>query len=155
MLVTDSAGLGIFSACGVRTVLEMGFDDNLYLVIFAAVLPAVGGGVLRDLFAGERPYIFVKHIYACAAIAGAFLCYYLWDVLGHESSIIVSSAFVFIIRICAAHFRWSLPKVHRRGYTVRSVLLCRSEVILQFCKHKVPKSLNNRKMYCNENRCVL
>ncbi len=112
MLVTDSAGLGIFSACGVRTVLEMGFDDNLYLVIFAAVLPAVGGGVLRDLFAGERPYIFVKHIYACAAIAGAFLCYYLWDVLGHESSIIVSSAFVFIIRICAAHFRWSLPKVH-------------------------------------------
>lgn len=112
ILVTDSAGLGVFTACGVRTVLEMGFDGNMFLVIFAAVLTAVGGGVLRDLFAGERPYIFVKHIYACAAIVGALLCYYLWDVIGQEQSILISSAVVFAIRILAAHFRWSLPKTH-------------------------------------------
>ena len=28
-------------------------------------------GVLRDVLAGERPYVFVKHFYACASLFGA------------------------------------------------------------------------------------
>ena len=37
---------------------------GLLLVLFVSVLTGVGGGVLRDLLSGERPYIFMKHFYA-------------------------------------------------------------------------------------------
>ena len=33
-----------------------------------------GGGVLRDVMAGDMPYIFVKHVYACASLVGALIC---------------------------------------------------------------------------------
>ena len=34
--------------------------------MFVGTLTGVGGGLLRDMMAGVPPYIFVKHIYACA-----------------------------------------------------------------------------------------
>ena len=74
MLLADSAGLAIFTVCGVQTAMEAGYQNNLFLVTFVAVMTGVGGGVLRDIFAGDRPYIFVRHIYACASILGAVLC---------------------------------------------------------------------------------
>lgn len=110
MLITDSAGLGIFTVCGARVAVEAGFGDNIFLTVFVAVFTGVGGGVIRDLFAGDRPYIFVKHIYACAALVGALLCALLWNAVG--SGISMASGFVLtvLIRLLAAKFHWSLPK---------------------------------------------
>lgn len=110
MLVTDSAGLGIFTVYGLKVAMDAGFGDNLFLVIFVAVITGVGGGVMRDIFAGDRPYIFVKHIYACASLAGAILCALLWNAAGEDVSIIAGFALIIAIRFCAAHFRWSLPR---------------------------------------------
>lgn len=110
LLVADAAGLGIFSVVGVRTAMEAGLGENLFLVLFVGLVTGVGGGVLRDVFAGDRPYIFVKHIYACAALAGALLCRLLWPVAGPNVSMSAGFALVVVIRLCSAYFRWSLPK---------------------------------------------
>lgn len=110
MLITDSAGLGIFTVYGAASAIDAGFGNNSFLVIFVAVITGVGGGLIRDLFAGERPYIFVKHVYACAAIAGAVLCTALWNAAGKSISMISGFALIVILRLLAAHFRWSLPK---------------------------------------------
>ena len=110
MLLFDSAGLGIFTVYGAEVAIVSGYADNLFLTIFIAVLTGVGGGVMRDIFAGDRPYIFIKHIYACAALCGAVIYTLTRNVTDHNISILIGFLCVFTIRICAAKFHWSLPK---------------------------------------------
>ena len=72
--------------------------------------PAWGGGVLRDQLAGDTPYIFVKHVYASASLAGAILCAGLWSRLGSMAAMLLGLTVVVLIRGLAAHFRWNLPR---------------------------------------------
>ena len=83
---------------------------NLFLLTFVGVITGVGGGVLRDVLAGNTPYIFVKHIYACASLAGALCCAVLWSLLPGIWAMNLSAALVLLIRALSAHFRWSLPR---------------------------------------------
>ncbi|MBR1440098.1 MAG: TRIC cation channel family protein [Lachnospiraceae bacterium] len=110
ILVMDSVGLGLFTVVGVRAAMNAGFDSNLFLATFVGVLTGVGGGILRDIFAGDMPYIFIKHFYACASIIGAWTCALTWRSLHEVPSMILGAAFIVILRLLAAHFRWSLPK---------------------------------------------
>lgn len=109
MLIMDSIGLGIFTVVGINTAYGVSDDFNLFLLIFVGTVTGVGGGVLRDVLAGNTPYIFVKHIYACASIVGAILCAALRASLGEAASVIIGASAVIIIRLLAAHYKWSLP----------------------------------------------
>lgn len=109
MLVMDSIGLGVFTVVGINTAYGVSDDFNLFLLIFVGTVTGVGGGVLRDVLAGNTPYIFVKHIYACASIVGAILCAFLRAPLGEAASVIIGASAVIIIRLLAAHYKWSLP----------------------------------------------
>ena len=71
MLVMDSLGLGIFTVVGINTAYELSNDYTFFLLVFVGTITGVGGGVLRDVMAGGTPYIFVKHVYACASAVGA------------------------------------------------------------------------------------
>ena len=71
LLMMDSAGLGIFTVAGIRIAYEHAARPTLFLLVFVGVVTGVGGGVLRDVLAGDTPYIFVKHVYASASLAGA------------------------------------------------------------------------------------
>ena len=110
ILVMDSVGLGLFTVVGVRAAMNAGFDSNLFLATFVGVLTGVGGGILRDIFAGDMPYIFIKHFYACASIIGAWTCALTWRSLHEIPSMILGAALIVILRLLAAHYRWSLPK---------------------------------------------
>ena len=110
LLVTDSAGLGIFTVYGVKVAIDAGYADNTFLVLFVALVTGVGGGVLRDIFAHDRPYIFIKHIYACAALAGAVLCRLLWNGAGQSVSMVCGLVLVILIRLLSAKYKLSLPK---------------------------------------------
>lgn len=110
LLLADSAGLGLFTVYGIRVAALAGHDSNAFLLVFVGVITGVGGGVIRDLFAGDRPYIFVKHIYACAAIAGALLCLWLWPLIGLDLSMVAGLIVTFVIRLLSAKYRWSLPR---------------------------------------------
>ena len=70
MLAMDAVGLGIFTASGVATGISSGYLENTFLLTVLGTLTGVGGGVLRDMMAGVPPYILVKHVYACASVAG-------------------------------------------------------------------------------------
>ena len=110
MFITDSVGLGLFTVIGVQTAINNGFRDNYFLQVFVGVISGVGGGVLRDVLAGNRPYIFIKHFYANAALIGAIACVILWNVVGSLPAMLISAFIIFILRVLAAHFHWSLPK---------------------------------------------
>ena len=82
---------------------------DLFGVAMMGMTTGVGGGVLRDLCCMERPYIFTKHIYACASLAGAAACMLLWSA-GENLALLTGCALTVVLRLCAAVFRWSLPK---------------------------------------------
>ena len=110
MLLADSVGLGVFTAAGVSAAEQAGFGDSISYCVFLGTLTGVGGGTIRDVLAGLPPYIFVKHIYACASIAGGIACALLWRSAGQTCAVLVCFLLVFLIRILAARYRWSLPK---------------------------------------------
>jgi len=56
------------------------------------------------------PYIFSKHIYAIASIIGGEICVLLLQAGDAFSAIWIGAAVILIIRLLAAHYRWSLPK---------------------------------------------
>ena len=111
MLIMDSTGLGVFTVIGINTAFVRDDSYGIFLLVFVGVMTGVGGGILRDVMAGDRPYIFVKHFYASASIIGAFVCVAVWDVLGSITSMFIGTAVVIVLRLCAARFRWSLPKI--------------------------------------------
>ena len=111
MLAMDSVGLGIFSAMGVTQGISCGYIDNTFLRGFLGTMTGGGGGLLRDTMAGVAPYIFVKHIYACASIAGAWICVIIYRSYGELPAMVVSSLIVMLIRFLAAHYRWNLPRI--------------------------------------------
>lgn len=111
MLAMDSVGLGIFTVVGVNTGINAGYQGHTFLLVFLGTITGVGGGLLRDMMAGVPPYIFVRHIYACASIIGAVACVYLYRGFGSVAAMIGASAIVVIIRYLAAHYHWNLPRL--------------------------------------------
>lgn len=112
LLISDAIGLGAFTILGIRYTQEQLGSENTALLLFVGVITGVGGGIMRDLFAGNVPYIFRKHVYATASIIGAG-SYLFLDYAGYsEAAMIASLLLVLILRLLAAHFQWNLPKVH-------------------------------------------
>lgn len=109
MLWMDAIGLGLFTAMGVHRCYEVVPEAGMFLSVFVGVMTGVGGGVLRDVLAGDMPYIFVKHFYASASIIGAVLTA-LIHTYNKNLSLVIGAVCVVLLRFCAAHYRWSLPK---------------------------------------------
>ena len=111
MLVMDSIGLGIFTVVGVNKGIQMGYIESTFLLVFLGTITGVGGGLLRDMMAGVPPYIFVRHVYACASIAGALICVIMNRLFGAVEAMIVASSAVILLRYLAAHYHWNLPRM--------------------------------------------
>jgi len=102
----DALGLGTFTVIGCRTAIPF---DNVWMQMFLGVLTGVGGGVMRDVFAAQRPFIFVKHFYACASLCGAVLFTVLLP-YGENLAMIVPIVLVVVLRMLAAKYKWNLPR---------------------------------------------
>ncbi len=110
MLIFDTIGLGIFTVTGMNTAKNAGYDQT-FLLVFVGVITGVGGGLLRDIMAQEKPYILTKHIYACASVLGAVVCVCLNVILDDLVSMAAGLFVVVLVRIFATHYRWNLPKI--------------------------------------------
>lgn len=112
MFLMDTLGLSIFTVVGIRTAMLQDDTYSVFLLIFVGVITGVGGGILRDVLAGNTPYVFVKHFYACASIIGAILCILLWNLTGQTVAMTAGAAAIVGLRFLAAHYKWSLPKAN-------------------------------------------
>lgn len=107
----DSIGLGTFVVSGVNTASNQGLSELAFLSIFVGALTGIGGGILRDIFAGRIPVVLHKRIYAVAAISGAFIYYYanLW--IGTDLAMLAGIISTLLIRMFATYFKWDLPRI--------------------------------------------
>ena len=110
MLVMDSLGLGIFTVVGVSIAFSTLENAGAFLTVFVGVITGVGGGVLRDIMAGNTPFIFVKHIYAVASLLGALICVFLWQPFGQIPAMMLGTLLVLFIRLLSSIFHWNLPR---------------------------------------------
>lgn len=111
MNILDAIGLGAFTVLGIDKGVEAGYGQFQFLIIFLGVITGVGGGILRDIMAGQTPYILRKHVYACASIAGACLYVLLLQFTKSDWAMIAGAALVILIRMLASHFCWNLPSI--------------------------------------------
>ena len=109
LYVADSIGLAVFTAVGVDSAYVLG-HKGLTLWLFVGVITGVGGGVLRDVFSGEIPYIFRKHIYATASLIGVLIIYLLSFVTDFLTASIIGAAVIIVVRLIAMLLHLNLPK---------------------------------------------
>ena len=110
-LVFDAVGLGVFSIIGASIAYSVVGLEFLPM-LFAGVLTAIGGGVMRDVFVREIPIVFVKEVYAVASVIGVVIFY---TILSSGSDMQTASIVGIIsatgIRFLAMKYHWNLPKV--------------------------------------------
>ena len=108
--ITDSIGLAVFAVVGVQAGIQSG-KGGMFLCVFVGMITAIGGGIMRDIFAMRVPKVLAKRVYGLAAIIGALLYYLLYvkaDLTAVAASI-VSIAVMLLIRFLAIHYKWNLP----------------------------------------------
>ena len=109
VLVLDAAGLGLFAVAGTLKALQLGTTPLTAVVV--GVLTGVGGGVVRDLLAGDVPRLFAEpEWYATPALLGsaAFASAWAADV---RLPVVTWGcvALVFLLRILALSRGWQVP----------------------------------------------
>jgi len=110
-LVFDAIGLGVFSIIGASIAYQIVGLDFLP-IMFAGVITAIGGGILRDVFVRDIPIVFVKEVYAVASIIGIVIFYAILSYGGEmEVASIIGIVAATGIRLLAMKYKWNLPKV--------------------------------------------
>jgi uncharacterized membrane protein YeiH len=111
MIAMDTIGLSTFTVIGINVGIEKSYGNQYFLLIFLGVMTGVGGGMIRDIMAGNTPYVLVKHVYACASIAGATICVLLKNKIGNMNAMVLGAVVVGVIRYFAIKKKWNLPRI--------------------------------------------
>ncbi len=109
LMYADAIGLGTFSAVGAEIAAE--HDLNILGVILMAAVTAAGGGVVRDVLAGEIPTIFRRDIYATVAVLGGIIYLVFKSLLGSETAVLATAIIIVITRFMII-MRGGLDKAH-------------------------------------------
>lgn len=107
--VLDAAGLGLFCAVGTEKAMNHGLSP-LHAALLG-VTTAVGGGVLRDVLAGQIPsLLYDRQLYAVPAMLGSAVMALLYTLDLHGWPATLSAAVLtFGLRIAAMRLRLRAP----------------------------------------------
>jgi uncharacterized membrane protein YeiH len=116
--VFDAAGLGLFCVSG--TTKAYGYGLGLTASATLGLVTAVGGGVLRDMLAGDVPSLlrWDRDLYAVPAMTGATMVVLLirLQALSPATSA-VAALTAFLLRLLAMRYHWRAPRAWRRRST--------------------------------------
>lgn len=108
VLLLDAVGLGLFAVTGAEKALVYGIGPAMAAVLGMAT--GIGGGMLRDLLAGEVPSVLRTDIYAVAALAAGGIVA-LGSVLDVAApwSMLAGAALCIFLRVMAIFYGWRAP----------------------------------------------
>jgi uncharacterized membrane protein YeiH len=109
ILLLDAAGLGLFAIAGTLKALDLG--TTALTAVIVGVLTGVGGGVLRDLLAGETPRLFAeREWYATPALLGATVYALAWSAdLANPVTTWGCVVLITVLRILGMARGWQVP----------------------------------------------
>lgn len=109
----DAVGLGAFTAIGANVAFNQDLESP-FIVITLGLLTGTGGGIIRDVFAREIPFVFQKEIYAVASIMGS-ISYLMIEPYFSTRGAMYGCFFVtFIIRVVSIKYNLHLKKVIKK-----------------------------------------
>ncbi len=104
----DAVGLSIFTVTGTTIALNAGLGPAPAALL--GMLTGVGGGVLRDILAGEVPLILRSEIYAVASMIGAIIII-IASQIGYSGVLveIIAAIATFTLRMVSVRRGWRIP----------------------------------------------
>ena len=113
LFLFDALGLGLFTIVGIKLGMEKHFSMGVCIAL--GTITACFGGVVRDVLLNHIPLLFRKEIYAMACIAGGIVYFGLLKCsIDGDMVTVLSILFIFIIRLLAVKWKWSLPRFYER-----------------------------------------
>ncbi|WP_431922871.1 trimeric intracellular cation channel family protein [Nonomuraea jabiensis] len=115
ILVLDAAGLGLFCAVGTEKALEYGLAP-LHAALLG-VVTGIGGGMLRDVLAGEIPtLLYDRQLYAVPALLGSGVMAALsaYGLHGWPATL-AAAMLAFGLRLMAMRRKWRAPLARGSG----------------------------------------
>ena len=111
LFLFDALGLGLFTIVGIKLGMEKQFSMCIRLA--RGALTACFGGVVRDVLLNHIPLLFRKEIYAMACIAGGLVYFGLLKLsIDADMVTVLAILFIFILRVLAVKWKWSLPRFY-------------------------------------------
>ena len=109
VLLLDAAGLGLFAVAGTLKALQLGTTPLTAVIV--GVLTGVGGGVLRDLLAGDPPRLIVeREWYATPALLGVSAYASAWSADVVNPAVTWGCvAVITVLRILGLTRGWQVP----------------------------------------------
>jgi uncharacterized membrane protein YeiH len=113
VLVFDAAGLAVFCVAGTAKALAYGIGPIEAIALGA--MTAVGGGIMRDVLANERPAVLRadSELYAVPAVLGSAIIVVVHALALDPNGALTASLaalFVFVLRMAALHYGWRAPR---------------------------------------------
>ncbi|MDN5789894.1 MAG: trimeric intracellular cation channel family protein [Micrococcales bacterium] len=110
VIVLDAVGLAVFAVAGSLKALSL-TNVPPTAAVLVGLMTAVGGGVIRDVLAGQVPEVLRRELYALPALVGSTIVVVAAQ-LGSLTDWVLWSAvaFVFVVRIVAVRLDLSAPK---------------------------------------------
>jgi uncharacterized membrane protein YeiH len=104
----------VFAVTGTQKALQYGIDPVMAAVL--GMVTGIGGGILRDILAGDVPTVLRADLYALAALAGAAIVS-LGHLFGFEPRypMLLGAAACVFLRIMAIYRGWGVPVARWRA----------------------------------------
>lgn len=116
VLFLDAIGMGVFAVSGALLALE--HSSSAMAAVLIGITTAVGGGVIRDLLAGEVPLLLrPADLYAVPAMCGA-LAVVIADGVGWSewTGLFIGAVFATGLRLASLQWKWKLPMAPQRVF---------------------------------------
>lgn len=113
IMVTDAIGLGVFTAAGSKAAISHE-QEGLLIVLMMGLITGIGGGVIRDVFAKEIPYVFRKEVYAVASIFGSLAMMLVYPMTSVMVSMYVCLVVTFLVRVLSVKYNVHIPVLKKK-----------------------------------------
>ncbi len=108
MLLLDAIGLGLFAVLGAQKAIEHNINPLMAAVL--GMITGIGGGMLRDVLAGEVPSVLKSDIYAVAALAaGAIVAGGYALAVPEPYPLLLGAGVCIFLRLMALYRGWRAP----------------------------------------------
>lgn len=106
----DTVGMAVFTVVGIQGAMAVLDWYNSFLLGFVGVITGTGGGLLRDILAGDMPSMFMKRIYVTASLLGAICYIELLPLMVEWQAMLWAVSLICLVRAMACRYQWNLPR---------------------------------------------
>ena len=113
ILLLDAVGLGLFAVIGAQKAIDHGINPLMAAIL--GMMTGIGGGMARDVLAGDIPFVLRADLYALAALAGGAIVS-IGTVMGAKPTypLFLGAAVCIFLRLMAIYYNWRAPLPNRR-----------------------------------------